>query len=80
MNGVEPPVSFPIASSSGSNEHQATEVIPVECSGRGLEPQTQLSSHTCSEINASQEFPGAIMKIVPSDVDVSVCINLWWCK
>ncbi|KAF7804245.1 Transcription factor E2FA [Senna tora] len=69
MNGIEPPVSLPLSSSSGSNEHLTTEVTPVEQNGKGHETQTQLSSHTCSDLNASQEIGGGIMKIVPSDVD-----------
>ncbi|XP_054800447.1 transcription factor E2FA isoform X1 [Prosopis cineraria] len=69
MNGVEPPASLPLASSSGSNEHLTTEMTPLEHNGKGLESQTQLSSHTCSDLNASPEFGGGIMKIVPSDVD-----------
>lgn len=71
MNAVEP-VSLPLSSSSGSNEHLTTEMAHVEHNGKGLEPQAQVSSHTCSDLNASQEFGGGIMKIVPSDVDVSI--------
>ncbi|XP_028784797.1 transcription factor E2FA isoform X2 [Neltuma alba] len=69
MNGVEPPASLPLASSSGSNEHLTTEMTPLEHNGKGLESQTQLPSHTCSDLNASPEFGGGMMKIVPSDVD-----------
>lgn len=76
MNNIEPPVSFPLASSSGSNEQLTTETIPVEHNGKELESQTQLSSHTCSDLNASQEFSGGIMKIVPSDVDVSISYSI----
>lgn len=72
MNGVEPPASLPLASSSGSNEHLTAEMTPLEHNGKGLESQTQLSSHTCSDLNASPEFGGGIMRIVPSDVDVSL--------
>lgn len=61
---------IPLASSSGSNEQLMTEMVPAECSGKELEPQTQLSSHAFSD--ASQEFAGGMMKIVPSDVDVSI--------
>lgn len=72
MNSVEPPASLPLASSSGSNEHLVTETAPLENNGKGLESQTQPSSHTCSDVNASPEFGGGIMRIVPSDVDVSL--------
>ncbi|XP_058771270.1 transcription factor E2FA-like isoform X1 [Vicia villosa] len=69
INGAEPPVSLPLASSSGSNEQQVTEMVPAECSGNGLEPQALLSSQTYSELNVSQELAGGMMKIVPSDAD-----------
>ncbi|KAG5003234.1 hypothetical protein AAZX31_10G073400 [Glycine max] len=66
VNGAELPM-IPLASSSGSNEQLMTEIVTAECSGKELEPQTQLSSHAFSD--ASQEFAGGMMKIVPSDVD-----------
>ncbi|KAI4300581.1 hypothetical protein L6164_033940 [Bauhinia variegata] len=69
MNSVEPPMSFPLVSSSGSNEQLTTDVVPDEYNGKGPDPQAQLPSHTCSDLNASQEFTGGMMKIVPSDVD-----------
>ncbi|XP_061367246.1 transcription factor E2FA [Gastrolobium bilobum] len=69
INGAEPPMSFPPASSSGSNEQLVTEMVPAECSGKGLEPQAELSSHTCSDLNASQEVAGGMMKIVPSEAN-----------
>ncbi|RDX73192.1 Transcription factor E2FA, partial [Mucuna pruriens] len=68
INGAELPM-IPLASSSGSNEQLMTEMVPAECSGKELEPQTQFSSHAYSDLNASQEFGGGMMKIVPSDVD-----------
>ncbi|KAL2323027.1 hypothetical protein Fmac_027406 [Flemingia macrophylla] len=68
INGPEHSM-IPIASSSGSNEQLLTEMVPAECSGKELEPQTQLSSHAYPDLNASQEFAGGMMKIVPSDVD-----------
>lgn len=68
VNGAELPM-IPLASSSGSNEQVVTETVPAECSGKELEPQTQLSSHAYSDLNASQDFTGGMMKIVPSDID-----------
>ncbi|MED6210047.1 E2F transcription factor 3 [Stylosanthes scabra] len=62
-------MSFPLASSSGSNEHQAAEQFPVECNDKGPEPQAQPSSNTCSDLNTVQEFAGGMMKIVPSAAD-----------
>lgn len=76
MNGVEIPMSLPLASSSGSNENPATEMVTVENSGKEIECQAQDGQNMCSDLNASQEFVGGIMKIVP-DVDVSVAtLNL----
>jgi hypothetical protein len=49
-----------------------TEMVPAECSGKELEPQALLSSQTYSDLNVSQEFAGGMMKIVPSDADVSI--------
>ncbi|RVW20823.1 Transcription factor E2FA [Vitis vinifera] len=59
-------VSFPLASSSGSNENPSTEVVIADSSGKELEPQD--GYQMCSDLTASQEFIGGIMKIVP-DVD-----------
>lgn len=71
INGPEPPVSLPLPSSSGSNEPPVAETVPAECSAKGLEPQPQIPSHTYSDLNTSQDFGGGMMKIVPSDADVS---------
>lgn len=71
MNGVVPPASFPLASSSGSNEHPATEMVTMDNTRKEVEPQAQHDHQMCSDVNASQEFGGGMMKIVPSDVDVS---------
>ncbi|XP_041027728.1 transcription factor E2FA-like isoform X1 [Juglans microcarpa x Juglans regia] len=57
MNGAEPPVSFPVASCS---------VVNAEST---LTLQAQPNHHMCYDINASQDFVGGMMKIVPSDVD-----------
>ncbi len=75
MNSVEPPVSFPLVSSSESNENPATEeVVNANSTMKEVAPQAQHSHQMCSDLNASQEFAGGMMKIVPSDVDVSVYI------
>lgn len=73
MNVVQPPSSFLHASSSGSNEHLAAEAIIGESSRNEIEPQAQLSQYSSScDVNGSNEFPGGMMKIIPSDVDVSI--------
>ncbi|KAL4605997.1 hypothetical protein ACB092_09G070100 [Castanea dentata] len=70
MNSVEPPVSFPMVSSSGSNDNPATdEVVNANSTMKDVMPQAQHSHQMCSDLNASQEFAGGMMKIVPSDVD-----------
>ncbi|KAK7278716.1 hypothetical protein RJT34_23752 [Clitoria ternatea] len=69
INGADLPTSFPLASSSGSNEQLVTEMVSAECSGKELEPQAQFSSHAYSDLSAPQEFSGGMMKIVPSDAD-----------
>lgn len=70
---VPPPSSFLHASSSGSNEHLATEAIIGESSRNEIEPQAHLSQHSSScDVNGSNEFPVGMMKIIPSDVDVSM--------
>jgi transcription factor E2F3 len=72
INAAEPPTSLALASSSGSTEQQVTEMVPAECSGNGLDPQALLSSQEYSDLNVSQELAGGMMKIVPSDADVSM--------
>ncbi|CAK9180584.1 unnamed protein product [Ilex paraguariensis] len=69
MNGVEPSMNFPLASSSGSNENLATETATMGISGLQIEAQAQDGHRMSSDPSASQEYAGGIMKIVPSDVD-----------
>ncbi|KAG8479823.1 hypothetical protein CXB51_029318 [Gossypium anomalum] len=68
MNGVEPPLSVPLASSSGSNENQV-ELVNTVSIRKEIEPQAQQTHQICSDINASQESVGGMMRIVPSDID-----------
>ncbi|KAF5750569.1 transcription factor E2FA isoform X2 [Tripterygium wilfordii] len=69
-NGVEAPMSFPLASSSGSNENQATEMVMVDKIRQELEPHVPETQTTGCDFNASEDFVGRMMKIVPSDVDI----------
>lgn len=69
LNGVEPPVRLPLASSSGSNENQV-ELVNVDSTRKEVEPQAQ-THQMGSDINASQESVGGMMRIVPLDIDVS---------
>ncbi|XP_022925568.1 transcription factor E2FA-like isoform X3 [Cucurbita moschata] len=69
VNVVKPPRNFLHASSSGSNEHLATEAIR-ESSRDEIEPQAHLSQYSSScDVNGSNEFPGGMMKIIPSEFD-----------
>ncbi|XP_017977856.1 PREDICTED: LOW QUALITY PROTEIN: transcription factor E2FA [Theobroma cacao] len=67
LNGVEPPVRLPLASSSGSNENQV-ELVNVDSTRKEVEPQAQ-THQMGSDINASQESVGGMMRIVPLDID-----------
>ncbi|XP_059646596.1 transcription factor E2FA-like [Cornus florida] len=68
MNGVDPSMSIPLASSSGSNENTTAEVAHVGSSGVEIEAQAQ-GHRMGSDLNVSQDNAGGIRKIVPSDVD-----------
>ncbi|XP_043698309.1 transcription factor E2FA-like [Telopea speciosissima] len=69
LNGVEASPSVPIASSSGSNENTVAAMVTEECRGKEIGMQGQDDHRMCSDLNASQDLMGGIMKIVPSDVD-----------
>ena len=70
---VQTPSSFLHASSSGSNEHLTTEAIIGESSRNEIEPQAQLSQYSSiCDVHGSNEFPGGMMKIMPSEIDVSI--------
>ncbi|KVH90631.1 hypothetical protein Ccrd_007390 [Cynara cardunculus var. scolymus] len=61
IDGVEQPMTVPVASSSGSDDNPATEVT--------IEAQPQHVHGMSSDINMPEDSPGRIMRIVPSDVD-----------
>ncbi|XP_022986222.1 transcription factor E2FB-like [Cucurbita maxima] len=67
INGVEVPPSLP--SSSGFNEAPATTIGTEDTRGKEIETREQDVHRMCSDLNASQDFVGGIMKIVPSVVD-----------
>lgn len=76
MNSFEPPATVPLVSSSGSNENQVKEIINVERAGNEIEAHAQQAHQIYSDLNSSQEVVGGMMKIVPSDVDVSALFCL----
>lgn len=67
---MEVPPSLP--STSGFNETPATTVGTDDTRGKEIETREQDVHRMCSDLNASQDFVGGIMKIVPSVVDVSL--------
>lgn len=77
MNGAEPPVNIPLASSSGSNENLEAE-RPLLLDGsirKEIEPRGQVTNKMSSDLAPSQEFIGGLMKIIPTEVDVSFTIR-----
>ncbi|KAJ9181317.1 hypothetical protein P3X46_009457 [Hevea brasiliensis] len=68
MNG-EPSTRIPHASSSGSNEIPAKEIINEQRIQKRDELQVQQVNNSFLDLDASQELTGGMMKIVPSDVD-----------
>ncbi|KAI3447390.1 hypothetical protein Pfo_004055 [Paulownia fortunei] len=69
MNGVEQSTSFPLASSSGSNENTAMERASFAHSAEQIEAQEQESHGLSSIFGASQECTGGMTKIIPSNID-----------
>eukprot|EP00257_Ricinus_communis_P018850 XP_015577669.1 transcription factor E2FB isoform X3 [Ricinus communis] len=69
IHGAEPPPTYP--SSSSFNENPAPTVVPEDGRGKEIEMQGDDAQRMCSELSTSQDFVSGIMKIVPSDVDVS---------
>ncbi|WMV06983.1 hypothetical protein MTR67_000368 [Solanum verrucosum] len=69
MNGVEPPTTIPVASSSGSKDYPTMEISTVSNSVTENEEQTHNVDHLSSDLGTSQDYNGGMMKILPSDVD-----------
>lgn len=68
INGAEEPRNIP--STSGLNENPAPTMV-TEDRGKDVEIQGQEDDSICADPTASQDFMSGIMKIVPSDVNVS---------
>lgn len=71
VNGVQVPTNIP--SSSGVNENPATTTT-VENRAEDIEAQGQYDDGICVDPNAAQDSVSGMMKIVPSDVDVSLSL------
>ncbi|PHT93234.1 Transcription factor E2FA [Capsicum annuum] len=69
MNGVEPSTTIPDASSSGSKDYPATEILIVSNNVTENGGQTQNVDQLSSDVGTSEDYGGGMMKIVPSDVD-----------
>ncbi|KAK8651268.1 hypothetical protein V6N13_140876 [Hibiscus sabdariffa] len=67
VNGVEPPASVSLASSSGSNENQVE--VNVDGTRKEIEPRAVHTHQMGCNVNASQESVGGMMRIVPSNID-----------
>ena len=52
-------------------------MVTEESRGKEIEMQGQDTNGMYSDLNASQDFGSGIMKIVPSDVDVSSTLLLF---
>lgn len=76
MNNVEPPPKLPFASSTGSNVNTVgKKLYTASKNEETTECQDQPYQTSCA--NTSNELVGGIMKIVPSDVDVSFVLITW---
>lgn len=72
MNGVDNSTNFPVASSSGSQENLAVERSPLAHNPPQIETHTRESHGLNSVYGSSQEYPGGMTRIIPSNIDVSV--------
>lgn len=77
---IAPPACLPIASSSGSTGHHDIEALTVDNTGTAIEHQVShdhdhAHAHPqpgdTSDLNYLQEQVGGMLKITPSDVEVS---------
>ena len=73
MNAAEEPSNIP--STSGLNENPAPTMVTEE-RGKEVEVQEQEHLRVCADPTASQDFMSGIMKIVPSEVNVSSAFKL----
>jgi hypothetical protein len=73
INGAEELRNIP--STSGLNENPAPTMV-TEDRGKDVEIQGQEDDSICADPAASQDFMSGIMKIVPSDVNVSSASKL----
>lgn len=76
-NGVEVPMNF--SSGCGISENQeATIITEKRLTDAGVQGQDD-PTIAAGDLNASEDFVGGIMKIVPSEVDVSLSHTFYQC-
>ena len=71
INGIDAAPNIPY--SPELNKHPVTAVR--EERGKDIQMQAQDGHRACSDLSAAQDFVSGIMKIVPSDVDVSLTLD-----
>ena len=71
MSGVEIPPKLLPTSNSDSVEYSMVPIVTEESRGNEMELDIQQSERIWSDVNSSHDFGGGMMKIVPSDIDVS---------
>lgn len=69
MNGVDNSTNFPVASSSGSHENLSVETSPLAHDPPQIETHTRESHGLDSVYGSSQEYPGGMTRIIPSNID-----------
>lgn len=69
MNSTGPDLSLPHASSSESSENTTNDGVTMESQGKDIETLVPDDHKMSSDLNASQDFVGGIMKILPTDID-----------
>ncbi|KAL3536044.1 hypothetical protein ACH5RR_004505 [Cinchona calisaya] len=71
VNSGEPSMRHPLASGSGSgsNDNPAAETPVLDKTGLVVGAQSQQDTRMTADLDASQDYAGGMMKIVPSEVD-----------
>lgn len=75
MNGVEPSMNYPIASSSGSKDSPIADTSTREKSGPWMGALSHDGNRSSADLVASLDYTGGMTKIVPADIDVSISAN-----
>ncbi|XP_071910743.1 transcription factor E2FA isoform X5 [Coffea arabica] len=68
VNGGEPSMRYALASSSGSNDNPAAETAVYEKTGLVVGELAEQDTRMAADLDASHDYAGGMMKIVPSEV------------